>query len=145
MNSKFLTTKKGRQDFFVASENINDVLDGMVKLYESDFSRVNPWVITVGQLDKDEAVELFVGAYRPTYFYEDNTRPYFIEYKNGLFVRQWTGSYLDNLCFHSAEFKDDNQDGISTLFLDETVLEKGELKEKKGEFTIQGFQPIRLN
>ncbi len=116
----------------------------MFLVYENDFARVNPWLITAGQLDNDQAVEFFVGAYRPTYYYEDNTRPYFLEYKNGIFVRQWTGSYLDNECFSDGYFVDEDLDGVSTLFLDETVLDKGVLKNQKGEFTIKGFNPIRI-
>ncbi len=139
-----MSSKKARQKFFNKTDDIQQVLDEMFLVYQNDFSRVNPWLITAGQLDDDKAIELFVGAYRPTYYYEDNTRPYFLEYKNKIVVRQWTGSYLDNQCFSDGYFADQDLDGISTLFLDETVLNKGVLKNQQGEFTIIGFNPIRI-
>ncbi len=144
INSEHTNTKLKRQDFFTRNSSITEVLNGMDFIYENDFSKVNPWTITAAQLDDDEAIEIFVGAYRPTEFYEDNTRPYFLEFKDDIIVRQWTGSYLDNYCFSSASFEDDDLDGKSVLKLEETILEKGTFKEQKGEFTIKGFHPIRL-
>ncbi|MDO4772593.1 MAG: hypothetical protein Q4A72_03430 [Bacillota bacterium] len=123
---------------------VGKVLLGMEQVHEQDFSAVHPWMITVAQVDEDEAIDFFVGAYRPTEFYKDNTRPYFLKYKDGVFVRQWTGSYLDHLCFSGGSYVDEDFDGISTLKLDETVLDKGVLKHQVGEFTIRGFSPIRL-
>ncbi len=144
INTEHTNTKLKRQEFFTRERSIKEVLDGMDFIYENDFSRVNPWAVTVAQLDDDEAIEIFVGAYRPTEFYKDNTRPYFLEFKDDVIVRQWTGSYLDHLCFSSASFEDDDLDGQSVLKLEETVLENGVLKEQKGEFTIVDFNPIRL-
>ncbi len=124
--------------------DIKSVLAGMDLVYENDFSKVNPWTISVGQLDDDEAVEFFVGAYRPTDFYKDDPRPYFIEYKDGVFVRQWTGSYLDNLGFSEAYLDDDDFDGISDLYMNELVPSKEGVVSRWSRFNIIGFQPYRI-
>lgn len=139
-----ISDKQKRRAYFVPDGQIGKVLSGMERVYEKDFSAVNPWMITVAQVDEDDAIEFFVGAHRATKFYEDNTRPYFLKYEDGVFVRQWTGSYLDHLCFSGGSYVDEDYDGISTLKLTESVLEKGVLKQQVGEFTIKGFCPIRL-
>ncbi len=124
--------------------DISNTLSDMKLIYEKDFSKVNPWTITVGQLDEDEAIELFVGAYRPTYFYDDAPRPYFMEYKDGVIVRQWTGSYLDNLGFVSAEMVDDDLDGISEVLIGEIVAGKNAVSIQESRFSIRGFTPYRI-
>lgn len=142
---KYMVDKKTRREYFAPEGGIDSLLRSMSLAYEKDFDKVNPWTITVGQLDQDEAIEFFVGAYRPTSYYSNNTRPYFLEYKDGVFVRQWTGSYLDHLCFTEASFVDPEMVGISVLRLEEYVMRKGRVERQTGEFTIYGFQPIRLS
>ncbi len=138
-----LSDKFKRQRLF-ASEGINARLSLMREVYSKDFSKVNPWTISVAQIDGDEKIEIFVGAYRSTDFYGDDPRPYFFEYENGSLIRQWTGSYLDNQGFLSAYFIDEDFDGISTLLMDEIFLEGKTVIRKKGEFSIRGFLPYRI-
>ncbi len=138
-----LSDKAKRREIFT-HEDIKVVLARMDLVYENDFSKVNPWTISVGQLDDDPAIEFFVGAYRPTDFYKDDPRPYFIEYKDGVFVRQWTGSYLDNLGFSEAYFDDDDFDGVSDLYMKELVPSKEGLVSRWSRFNIIGFQPYRI-
>lgn len=143
ITKKEISDKFKRQQIF-ASEGIEKTLSSMKEIYSKDFSKVNPWTISVAQLDDDEEIEVFVGAYRPTDFYGDDPRPYFFEYKDEVLIRQWTGSYLDNQGFSSAYFLDEDFDGISTLIVDEIFLEGKTVITKKGEFTINGFLPYRI-
>ncbi len=138
-----ISDKFKRREVF-AGEGIEKLLLTMDEVYSKDFSKVNPWTISAAQLDCDEKIEVFVGAYRATDFYEDDPRPYFFEYEDGSLIRQWTGSYLDNQGFSSAYFIDEDYDGISTLLVDEIFLEGETVIRKKGEFSISGFLPYRI-
>ncbi len=140
---KQLSNKEKRRELFAPAASIKESLADMEFVYENDFTKVNPWTISVGQLDEDEAVEFFVGAYRPTDFYKDDPRPYFLEYKDEVFVRQWTGSYLDNFGFSKAYIDDDDFDGIGDVKMKELVYENGDLVSKWSRFNIVGFQPYR--
>ncbi len=145
VDPEFLVDKDTRINKFKGDKKITEVLTGMEKIYTNDFSKVNPWLITVGQIDEDEAIEFFVGAYRPTPFFKDGTRPYFIEYKDDIFVRQWTGTYLDHLAFEDAYYEDLDMDGIYKLKCFEKVLEKGVLTDRVTYYTIEGFLPLKID
>lgn len=112
------------------------------KIAEWDFSAVKPWMITVGQMDEDEPLEIFIGCYYETLYYNKaDTRPYFFEYNDGVLVKQWTGSYLNSLAFHHAEFVDHDSDGFDELRVYERVKEKGVYIDRVNYYGIRGFYP----
>ncbi len=53
-------------------------------LYQNEMAGAHPWLITVGQSDDDEHIEVFVGAFRATLCFPAETRPYFLEYRDGV-------------------------------------------------------------
>jgi len=116
-----------------------------MKIAEWDFSAVKPWVITVGQMDEDEPLEIFMGCYYETLYYNKaDTRPYFFKYNDGVLVKQWTGSYLNSLAFHHAEFVDHDSDGFDELRVYERVKEKGVYIDRVNYYGIRGFYPYLM-
>jgi len=96
-------------------------------IYENDFTRVKPWSINAGKLDKDDKKDIFVGAYRATDYYELDKRPFFFNWNGKILTRKWTGSYLGFNKLQSVEFEDINKDGIDEVKALE-IDEEGVLK-----------------
>lgn len=125
-----------------SNENSEKILK---KVVEWDFSKVKPWMITVGQMDEDDSLEVFIACYYETLFYKKaDTRPYFFEYNDGELIKQWTGSYLNSLAFDHADFVDRDSDGFDELRVYERVIEKGRYIDRVSYYGIRGFYPYLM-
>ena len=86
-----------------------------------DFEGVGPWCVAMAQMDEQEDIEIFFGAYRATDYFPEGPRPYFFTWdsKQQKLLRLWTGSYLDAPIFLDAEFEDFDGNGKWELKLQE--------------------------
>lgn len=90
--------------------------DGEVYLkYESDFTKVRPWMIDVGHIDDDGRDDVFIGAYKKTKFYPLDKRPFFFNWDGEKLTKKWTGSYINVHELMDMEFVDEDQDGIDEV------------------------------
>ncbi len=114
-------------------------------IYQNEMRTAHPWLITVGQSDFDEHIEVFVGAFRATKYYNAETRPYFLEYRDGVLVRRWTGSRLNCIAFSDAQYIDYDGDGRAELKVVEHDIRNGKPYSEVGYYRLYGFIPHRLN
>ncbi len=114
-------------------------------IYQNEMRSAHPWLITVGQSDFDEHIEVFVGAFRATKYYSDETRPYFLEYRDGVLVRRWTGSMLNCIAFSDAQYLDYDGDGRDELKVVEHNIRNGKSISEVGYYRLYGFIPHRLD
>ncbi len=113
-------------------------------IYQNEMTSAHPWLITVGQSDEDEHIEVFVGAFRATLCFPAETRPYFLEYRDGVLVRRWTGSYLNCQAFSDALYVDADGDGRDELKVVEHGLRNGKKYSEVAYYRLYGFMPYRL-
>ncbi len=113
-------------------------------IYQNEMRSAHPWLITVGQSDDDAHIEVFVGAFRATKYFSAETRPYFLEYRNGVIVRRWTGSRLNCVAFSDAEYVDYDGDGRDELKVVEHDFRNGKPYCQVGYYRLYGFIPQRL-
>ncbi|PID80216.1 MAG: hypothetical protein CSB19_00770 [Clostridiales bacterium] len=114
------------------------------RIYQNDMSSAHPWMITAGQSDDDRHVELFVGAFRATKYRAAETRPYFLEYRDGVLVRRWTGTRLNCEAFSAAQYVDADGDGRDELRLVECNRKNGNVIESVAYYRLYGFTPHRF-
>lgn len=86
-------------------------------LYDHDIHQVKPWSIDVGNMDGDEDIDIFIGAYTSTAFYEESRRPYLFEWDGSKMYKMWTGSYLNCRDFTEGFFADVTGDGLDELIV----------------------------
>lgn len=98
-----------------------------MRVYTNNISVVKPWSISVGEMDGDKDIEIFIGAYRETEFYEEARRPFIFSWNGSFIYKKWTGSYLVENDFLNASLQDVNEDGIDELVAYEGDKEKGYL------------------
>jgi hypothetical protein len=118
------------------------LLESPILLYENDFTRVNPWSIDVGDFERDNMPELFIGCYRGTLFYEASRRPFIVTWDGEKIIRKWTGSYIGFDSFMTGEIKDINKDGYDELVLS-VINQSGEIEERAyhwGNFTFDRLE-----
>ncbi len=113
-------------------------------IYQNDMAVAKPWLITVGRMKEQSAIDIFIGAYRATDYYDAETRPYFLQYDNGNVYRKWTGSYLVDQAFSEAEFMPYSLDDYDVL-----VVKGVTYYDKKAIITdryyrLEGFSPYEL-
>ncbi len=114
-------------------------------IYQNEMASAHPWLISVGQADDDAHIEVFVGAFRATQYLPAETRPYFLEYRDGVLVRSWTGSRLMGLAFSAARYIDVDGDGYDELEIVEHGIKNGKRYSEVGYYRLYGFIPYRLN
>ncbi len=134
----------------VSLDDLNSFDDGRLQslkmncIYQNQMAVAHPWLITVGQSDADEHVEVFVGAFRATDYHKAETRPYFLEYRNGVLVRKWTGSRLNCEAFAAADYVDGDGDGRDELRVVECNRKDGKMVEAVAYYRLYGFTPHRF-
>lgn len=113
-------------------------------IYQNDMTTAHPWTIAVGQSDTDRHIEVFVGAFRATKYCAAETRPYFLEYRDGVLVRKWTGTRLNCAAFSAADYIDADGDGRDELKVVEYDRNNGELERRIAYYRLYGFTPHRF-
>ncbi len=132
-------------------DNANSVDSKLIRqlqlpcIYQNKMRSAHPWLITVGQSDDDAHIEVFVGAFRATKYYSAETRPYFLEYRDGVIVRRWTGSRLNGIAFSDADYVDHDGDGRDELKVVEHDFRNGKPYSEISYYRLYGFTPHRLN
>ncbi len=113
-----------------------------------NFEGVGPWCIAMGQMDQQEDIEVFIGAYRATRYFPEGTRPYLFtwNFKEQQLNRLWSGSYFDAPIFLTAEFEDVDADGFQEIKLEERKWLGEEEFHYITYYTYQrkSFQPIKV-
>lgn len=65
------------------------------EIYRSDFSELNPWKVTIGDIDGDGTDEISIGVYKETIFHPImDKRPFIYSFKDGGLHPKWRGSRL---------------------------------------------------
>lgn len=100
-------------------------LEEYTEIAEYDISQVNPWTVRLGEMDGDEELDIFIGAYRATEFYPEAKRPFLLTWNGEFIQKKWTGSYLNYKDFLTAEFRDINSDGKDELVVLEGEEDRG--------------------
>lgn len=101
-------------------------------IYENDFTRVKPWEIDVGFIDRDNILDVYVGAITQTDYYPLEKRPFFFHWTNNYLSRKWTGSYIGFNPLVSIALEDYTKDGI------DEVVKKG--MSDTGELTTEVYR-----
>lgn len=125
-------------------QNVEGLIDAMPLIYQNDMQGANPWLISVGQMDDDAGIEIFVGAYKATRYYPAETRPYFLEFRSGHIIRQWTGTYLNSQGFIDAVMYDTNGNGYAEVRLTERKLMGAQIIDCTSDYILQGFMPLSI-
>lgn len=140
---RFLTVYQGAvSDNPIIDLEAQDIRPQLTRLSQNNLAAVKPWLITVGKMDDEEGIDVFVGAFYKTRYYPAETRPYFFKYDNRL-IRKWTGSYLDAEAFAEAEFVDRDKDGYDELRVYEKVR-GSETERQVSYYVLKGFSPYKI-
>lgn len=63
------------------------------RIYHKNYEKIRPWAIDIGDLENDGILDIYIGAYRATDYYPLDKRPFFFEWRDGMY-QKWTGSYM---------------------------------------------------
>ncbi|WP_051531554.1 hypothetical protein [Clostridiisalibacter paucivorans] len=89
--------------------------DGLMEIYNRDFTNFNPWKIQMADIDGDKNIEISIGVYKETKFHPImDKRPYIYNWKDNILFPKWRGSRLSKP-FDDYIFVDINDDGRDEL------------------------------
>lgn len=99
------------------------------EIYREDFSNIKPWMIDAANIDNDEDIEIFVGVYKKTKFYEKvRNRPFYYSWNGKKLYKKWTGSFFSKKDLIDVTFVDfDELDGDETAILE---------RDEEGRYTV---------
>lgn len=125
---------------------LNDVVifeltDVFLEVYRKDYSHLNPWKITLGDVDGNGRDEISIGVYKESPLHPVMAkRPFIYSFIDGEMRPKWRGSRLSRP-FTDYNFYDIDGDGVDELVSIE-ILEKGRnlinIYKWKG-FGFEGF------
>ncbi len=126
----------------------NEPRRNMKFVYENDISITKPWSLSVGKIDKNSDINIFVGAYYKPVYQPLDTRPYFLNYNrtNNIISRVWTGSYLNmNTSFIKARFVKLKNANLDLLLVKEYHRRDKQNPLKYSYYTYSSFAPWLYN
>lgn len=112
------------------------------EIYRSDFSELNPWKVTIGDIDGDGTDEISIGVYKETIFHPImDKRPFIYSFKDGGLHPKWRGSRLSRP-FTEYIFYDIDENGVDEIISIEILENEEKLINtyKWKGFGFEGFE-----
>lgn len=118
-----LTKGKGDYGEYIVIYSLDDERE----IYREDFSHLNPWKLSIGDIDGDGIKDISLGVYKESPLHPIMAkRPFIYSYKDERIVPKWRGSRLSRP-FDDYLFYDIDDDGVDEIVAIEILEDKRRL------------------